>query len=83
MIALFHTDTSESVRFNSAFVELYLGRLVCFVLSFEAQMNVVFVMDTELRRRMRVTCLCFGFKMLITVTWCKATQVTLERIAFL
>lgn len=30
-----------------------------------------------------VTCLCFGFEMLITVTRCKATQVTLGRIAFL
>lgn len=45
--------------------------------------SVVLVMDSEQKREMKATCQCLGFKMLITVTWCKAMQVTLKRIAFL
>lgn len=54
-----------------------------FFFSFETKTDDVWVIDTELKRRTRVTFLSFGFKMLITVAGCKATQVTLERIAFL
>lgn len=57
--------------------------MIGLLVSLETKMSTVLVMDTELSIRTRVTCLCFGFEMLITVTWCKATQVTLERIAFL
>lgn len=54
-----------------------------FVAISPAQINVGPVIDTEQKRRARFTCQRFDFKMLITVTWCKATRVTLERIAFL
>lgn len=80
---LYHTDTS--LHLNQLFVELLIGSGITvkvylhdWFVSLQNKMNVVLVMDIELKRRMRATCLCLGFKMLITVTWCKALQVTLE-----
>lgn len=53
----------------------YLWNFICidrFLSFFQTKMNAVLVMDMELRRRTRVTCLCFGLK--CSLLWLGAKQ---------